>query len=70
MAQAEIAAAEAQPVRAIQSSFDFHLRAAKTRAHFFTWHAPARSIPADGVIVGYLATHAHAEHFLQSLFWN
>jgi len=39
-------------VRAIQSSFDFHLRTPKTRAHFFAWHAPAVAIPADGVIVG------------------
>jgi hypothetical protein len=51
-------------VRTIQSSFDFHLRTPKTRADFFAWHAPAVAIPADGVIVGYLATHAHAENFL------
>jgi len=56
-------------VRAIQAPFDFHLRTPKTRAHFFAWHAPAGSIPADGVIIGYLATHAHAENFLQPLFW-
>ena len=60
MAQAEIAAAEAKPVRAIQTPFDFHLRSAKTRAHFFALHAPAGAIPADAVIVGYPATHAHA----------
>jgi len=54
-------------VRTIQSSFDFHLRTPQTRADFFTWHAPAVAIPADGVIVGYLAPHAHAENFLQPL---
>jgi hypothetical protein len=47
-------------VRAIQSSLDFHLRTAKTRADFFAWHAPAVAIPADGVIVGYLPSHAYA----------
>jgi hypothetical protein len=56
-------------VRAIQTSFDFHLRSTKTRADFFAWHAPALAIPADGMIVGYLTTHAHAENFLQPLFW-
>ncbi len=56
-------------MRAIQTSFDFHLRSTKTRADFFAGHAPAIAIPADGVIVGDLATHAHAENFLQPLFW-
>ena len=59
MAQAKIAAAEAQPVRAVQSSFDFEMRSAKARAHFFAWHAAAVAIPGDAVIVGHLATHAH-----------
>jgi hypothetical protein len=52
-------------VRAIQSSLDFHLRTAKTRADFFAWHAPAVAIPADGVIVGDLALHAHAIYVSQ-----
>ena len=60
MVQAEIAAAEAQPVGAIQTPFDFHLRTPQSRADFFAWHAPVMSIPADGVIVGDLALHAHA----------
>ena len=34
-AQGEIAPAEPQPVRPIQSPFDFHLRSAKPRADFF-----------------------------------
>jgi hypothetical protein len=46
------------------------LRAAHTGAHFFAGRAPAGAIPADGVIVGYLASYAHGENFLQSLFWN
>ena len=70
MAQAEIAAAEAYPMRAIQSSLDFHLRTAKTRTTFFAWHAPVISIPADGVIVGYRAAHAYAEDFFQPLLWG
>ena len=69
MAQAEIPAAEAYPMRAIQSSLDFHLRTAKTRTNFFAWHAPVISIPADGVIVGYRASHAYAEDFFQPLLW-
>jgi hypothetical protein len=60
VAQAEIPAPEAQPVRAVQTPFDFHLRTPKTRADFFTWHAPADSIPADRVIVRHLAGRAHA----------
>jgi hypothetical protein len=56
-------------VRAVQSSFDFRLRTPQTRADFFAWHAPAVAIPADRVIVGYLAPHAHAENSLQPLVW-
>src|SRR3982074_3427976 len=69
MAQAEIAAAEAYPMRATPSSLDFHLRTAKTRTNFFAWHAPVIAIPADGVIVGYRAAHAYAEDFFQPLLW-
>ena len=47
-------------MRTIQSSLDFHLCTTKTRADFFTWHPPAVAIPADGMIVGDLAPHAHA----------
>jgi hypothetical protein len=65
--QAEIAAAEAQPVGAIQTPFDFHLRPSQPGTNFLAWHAPVISIPAHGVIVGYRASHAHAEDFLQTL---
>ena len=68
MAQAERAAPEAQPVRAIQSPFDFHLRSAQTRADFFPWHAPAVSLPADGVIIRHLARDAHTQDFFQAVF--
>src|SRR5450432_3988713 len=37
------------------------------RANFCAWHAPMISIPAHGVIVGYLASHPHVEDFLQTL---
>lgn len=60
VAQAQVAAAKAQPVRAIQSSFDFHLRSTKPRADFLPGHAPALAIPTDGVIIGDLASHPQA----------
>src|SRR3981081_3702281 len=44
MAQAEIAAAEAYPMRAIQSPLDFHLRTAKTRPNFFAATKPGRFV--------------------------
>ena len=67
MAQAEIAAAEAQPVGTIQTPFDFYLRTSQPRANFLAWHSPVISVPAHGVIVGHRASHAHAEDFLQTL---
>src|ERR1700730_15736158 len=67
MAQAEIAAAEAYPMRAIQASLDFHLRTPQPRTDFFAWHSPVMAIPADGVIVGHRASYAHAEDFLEAL---
>jgi hypothetical protein len=60
MGQAEITAAEAQPVRPIQPAFNFHLRTPKTGTHFFAWHAPASSIPTDGMIFRHLARYPHA----------
>src|SRR4030081_3220116 len=69
MAQAEIAAAEAYPMRAIQSALDFHLRTAKPRTNYCACHAPVIAIPVDGVIVGYRAAHAYAEDFFQPLLW-
>jgi hypothetical protein len=68
VAQAEIAVAEAQPVRAIQTPFDFHLRSTKPRADFLPGHAPAVSVPADGVILCHLAGYAHTQDFFQAMF--
>src|SRR5271155_1490389 len=64
----EIASAKAQPVRAIQPPFDFHLRSPKARTDFFPWHAPAVGVPADGVIIGHFARDAHTQDFFQAVF--
>jgi hypothetical protein len=66
--QAQIAAAEAQPVRSIQTPFDFHLRSTQPRTDFFPWYPPTVAVPTDGVIVGHLARDAHAQNLLQALF--
>src|SRR5271165_3917404 len=59
---------EAQPVRTVQPPFDFHLCSTKPSTDFFPWHSPAVAVPAYGVIVGYLARHAHAQDFFQAVF--
>jgi hypothetical protein len=53
--QAEITAAEAQPVGTIQTPFDFYLRTSQPGANFLAWHSPVISIPVHGVIVGHRA---------------
>ena len=67
MPQTQIASLKAQPVRAVQPPFDFHSRSSQPRTHFFAWHTPAVSLPADGVTVCHLAHDPHAQDFSQTL---
>jgi len=55
-------------VCAIQPSFDLYLRSAKSGTHFGAGHTPAVPLPADRVILGHFARHAHAQNFFQTLF--
>ena len=68
MAQAQIAVPETQPVRAVQSAFNFDLRTTEPGTDFFPRHAPAVSVPADGVVLSHSAGHAHTQDFFQVLF--
>ena len=65
--QRQVIAAEAQSMRAIQSSFDFHMSSAQACAYLLARNAPAPAIPFHGLIGRYTSRYAHTENLLQTM---